>query len=180
MLILIKKYKLGGDMMKILVEELRDVLLEELNAYEEMLELTIKKTDIITKGKINDLDNITHLENSLILRLGQFEDKREKVADNILKQLGIKGNLTLTDLLSYIDDADGIKQDMENITKKLSQVLNSLKEKNDLNSLLIKDTLEYIELNINLLTNVSDQGTYNNKVQKEQTSQKVSLFDTKA
>lgn len=166
--------------MKILVEELRDVLLEELNVYEEMLELTIKKTEVITKGKINDLDNITHLENSLILRLGQLEDRRERVANNIQKQLDIKDNSTITDILSHIDDADEIKQDVENITKKLSQVLNSLKEKNDLNSLLIKDTLEYIDLNINLLTNASDQGTYNNRVQKEQTSQKISLFDTKA
>ncbi|WP_352418280.1 flagellar protein FlgN [Proteiniborus sp.] len=166
--------------MKNLVEELRDVLLEELKAYEEMLELTTKKTDIISSGRINDLDNITQMENILILRLGQLEDRREKVANNIEKQFNMKDNLTIKDILSYIDDADETKQDIEKTTNKLSQVLNSLKEKNDLNSLLIKDTLEYIELNINLLTNASDQGTYNNKVQKEQSSPNVSLFDTKA
>lgn len=166
--------------MKILVEELKDVLLEELKAYEEMLELTIKKTDIITSGRINDLDSLTHMENSLILRLGQFEDKREKVVKNIQKQFGMEEDSTLTDILNRIDNADKIKQDIGNITKKLSKVLDTLKEKNNLNSLLIKDTLEYIELNINLLTSASDQGTYNNKVQKEQNSQNISLFDTKA
>lgn len=166
--------------MKILVEELRDVLVEELKAYNEMLELTVKKTEIISSGQINDLDSITHLENSLIMRLGKLDDRREKVANNIQRQLGIKGDLSITDILSHIDDADEVKQEVEDITKKFSQLLDVLKEKNDLNSLLIKDTLEYIELNINLLTNASDQGTYNNKIQKEQTSQKVSLFDTKA
>lgn len=177
---MIKKRRLGGDIMKILVEELRDVLVEELKAYNEMLELTVKKTEIISSGQINDLDSITHLENSLIMRLGKLDDRREKVANNIQRQLGIKGDLSITDILSHIDDADEVKQEVEDITKKFSQLLDVLKEKNDLNSLLIKDTLEYIELNINLLTNASDQGTYNNKIQKEQTSQKVSLFDTKA
>ena len=166
--------------MKILVEELRDVLLEELNIYEEMLGLTTKKTDIITSGKINDLDNITHLENSIILKLGKLEERREKVVGNIQKQLGTKEGSTITDILNQIEDATGIKQEIEGITKKLSQVLDTLKEKNDLNGLLIKDTLEYIELNINLLTNVSERGIYNNKVQKENTAQKISLFDSKA
>lgn len=166
--------------MKILVEELRDVLLDELNMYEEMLELTTKKTDIITSGKINDLDSITHLENSIILKLGKLEERREKIVDNIQKQLGTGEDITVTDILNQIDDVNGIKGEMEGITKKFSQVLSTLKEKNDLNGLLIKDTLEYIELNINLLTNVSDRGIYNNKVQKEDTSQKFSLFDTKA
>lgn len=166
--------------MKILVEELKDVLLEELKAYEEMLELTTKKTDIIISGRINDLDSITHMENSLILRLGQFEDTREKVVKNIQKQFGMEEDTTLTDILNSIDNTDKVKQDIDKITKKLSKVLDSLKGKNNLNSLLIKDTLEYIELNINLLTSASDQGTYNNKVQKEQTSQNISLFDTKA
>lgn len=166
--------------MKILVEELRDVLLEELNIYEEMLELTTKKTDIITSGKISELDNITHLENSIILNLGKLEERREKVAGNIQNQLGIGEGSTITDILNQIDDNTGIKQEIENITKKLSQLLNALKEKNDLNGLLIKDTLEYIELNMNLLTNVSERGIYNNKVQKENTAQKISLFDSKA
>lgn len=166
--------------MKILVEELKEVLLEELNIYEEMLELTIKKTDIIANGKINDLDNITQLENSAILRLGKLEDRREKVVNNIQKQLGTEEASTITDILNKLSDADSIKQEIDNITRKLAKVLNTLKEKNDLNSLLIKDTLEYIELNINLLTNVSDRGIYNNRVQKEDNSQKFSLFDTKA
>ncbi|WIV12053.1 flagellar protein FlgN [Proteiniborus sp. MB09-C3] len=166
--------------MKVLTEELKDVLLDELKVYEEMHELTVKKTEIITSGRINDLDNITQVENSLILKLGQLEERREKVINNIHKHLGIKEDSTVTDLLNHIDNSDGIKQEIESITKKFSKVLNSLKEKNDLNSLLIKDTLEYIEVNINLLTNTSDRGIYNNKVQKEQTSQKISLFDTKA
>lgn len=166
--------------MKILVEELREVLSEELNMYEEMLELTLKKTDIITSGKINDLDSITHMENSLILRLGKLEDRREKIVNSIQKQLGTEDTSTITDLLNQIDDTNDTKQEINGITTKLSKVLNTLKEKNDLNGLLIKDTLEYIELNINLFTNASERGIYNNKVQKEDTSQKFSLFDTKA
>lgn len=166
--------------MRILFEELRDVLLDELKLYEEMYNLTVKKTDVIINGKISDLDNITHLENSLILKLGQIEARREKVVVNIQEQLGVKKDSTISEILSHIDDADEIKQELDNIAKKLLNVLNSIKEKNDLNGLLIRDNLEYIELNINLLTNATDRGIYNNKTQKELTSQNISLFDTKA
>lgn len=166
--------------MRILFEELRDVLLDELKLYEEMYNLAVKKTDVIINGKISDLDNITHLENSLILKLGQIEARREKVVVNIQEQLGVKKDSTISEILSHIDDADEIKQELDNIAKKLLNVLNSIKEKNDLNGLLIRDNLEYIELNINLLTNATDRGIYNNKTQKELTSQNISLFDTKA
>jgi len=166
--------------MQILFEELRDVLQDELKLYEEMYNLTVKKTDVIINGKISDLDNITHLENSIILKLGQLETRREKVVINIQEQLGVKKDSTISDILNYIDDKDEIKQELDSITKKLLDVLNSIKERNDLNGLLIKDTLEYIELNINLLTSATDKGIYNNKIQKEQSSQNISLFDTKA
>lgn len=178
---MIKEYNQAGEKMIILVEELREVLAEELHIYEDMLELTKKKTEIITNGQINDLDNITQIENSLILKLGQFENRREKIVNNIQKQFQIEDELSITDILDCIEDKeDGIKQEMNGMIEKLSSVLKEIKEKNDLNSLLIKDTLEYIELNINLLTSVSEQGTYNNRIKKEQTSQKISLFDTKA
>lgn len=166
--------------MKILLEELRDVLAEELKTYEEMLELTIRKTDVITKGKVNELDGITHMENNMIVRLGQYEDRREKVIENIQRQLKIEDGTTISELLNYVDDSDKIKKEIENITEKLTQVLNTLKEKNDLNTMLINDTLEYIQLNLNLLTNATEQGTYNDKVQKEKGSPNINIFDTKA
>ncbi|MFA5525123.1 MAG: flagellar protein FlgN [Tissierellales bacterium] len=166
--------------MRILIEELQDVLSDEFKLYKEMLQITTQKTDIITSGKINDLDSITHLENSMILNLGKLEERREKVLNNIEKHLGAEEKLTIADILSQVNDSDGIRQKIEGVANMMSQVLDELKEKNDLNGLLIKDTLEYIELNINLLTNVSERGIYNNKVQKENTAQKISLFDSKA
>lgn len=167
--------------MKILIEELRDILAEELQIYEEMLELTVKKTKIIARGKINDLDNITQLENSLILRIGKIEDTREKVVKNIQNHFEIQEELSVTDILNYLDGKeDELRSEIGKMIERLSQVLDELKEKNNLNSLLIKDTLEYIELNLNLLTDATEQGTYNNKIQKDHTSQKISLFDTKA
>ena len=56
---------------------------------------------------------------------------------------------------------------------------NKLRNKNQLNNVLIQDSLEFINLNIELLTSTSEQGTYSNKTGKEKSSQNLSLFDAK-
>jgi len=57
--------------------------------------------------------------------------------------------------------------------------LNKVKENNQLNSILINDSLEYINLNINLLTDASANNTYDNKTNKGKATQNKSLFDAK-
>lgn len=169
---------IGGDSMKKLFDELNEVLLEELNVYKEMLEVTNKKTEVITAGHVKDLDKITQLENTIIINIGKLEDKREKVVENIRKQLGLQEELNMTNIMEHLDKQAA--NDIEIIKSQLLDTLNKLKEKNQLNNVLIQDSLEFINLNIELLTSTSEQGTYNNKTGKEKSSQNVSFFDAKA
>ena len=58
-------------------------------------------------------------------------------------------------------------------------ILNQIKERNELNGSLISDSLEYINLNIDILTNSTIDNTYDNKQTDSKTIQRR-MFDTKA
>jgi len=59
-----------------LINDLMDVLLQESKIYEDILEISKKKTDVIVKGKVSELESITNLEQSLIVKIGKLEETR--------------------------------------------------------------------------------------------------------
>lgn len=165
------------DWMKNLTEELKDILREEAEIYKTILELTIKKTDIITAGHVKELDKITQAEQSLIVQIGKLEEIRERVVGNIEKFLQLDDSINMTAIGSYLKEEDRIE--VEELKNQLVSILNEIKEKNALNNILIQDSLEYINLNINLLTNATTQNTDDNKNGKVENKQSKSLFDAK-
>lgn len=162
--------------MENLIDILNKVLVEEIVVYKELLEVIDKKTDILVKGDIKELDELTTKEHDIINRLGKFENLREKVIFNIQHRMGIKNDLDVTKLLEMLGEEEG--KELSSLRDELLDVLSQIKDKNQLNSSLIQDSLEYINLNINLMTQNNTELTYGNNKKKTQTT--VSLFNQKA
>lgn len=168
----------GGARVKKLFDELIEVLTDELNTHKDLLSLTNKKTDIIIAGHVNELDKITQIENTIIITVGKLEERREKVVENIKKQLEIQEDLSMSDILKYSDEET--TKEIEKLKDEFLEIIGDLKNKNQLNNVLIQDNLEFINLNLQLLTNSLEQETYNSKTEKSKSVQNSSLFDTKA
>jgi len=78
-----------------LINDLMDVLLQESKIYEDILEISKKKTDVIVKGKVSELESITNLEQSLIVKIGKLEETRENIVTEIA---GIAGMDPISEL----------------------------------------------------------------------------------
>ncbi|WP_427338121.1 flagellar protein FlgN [Caloranaerobacter sp. DY30410] len=163
--------------MEKLVNDLKEILIEELNLYKHMLELSINKTEIITSGQVRELDKITQKEQALILKAGRLEDIRENIISKIQNELKLNEIKNISRLVDYLSEEQ--KKEIEDIKQQLIDVLNRLKERNSLNSTLIKDSLEYINLNVNLLTNALSSNIYSDKVNKDDVLQSKNIFDAK-
>ncbi|QIB27513.1 flagellar protein FlgN [Caloranaerobacter azorensis] len=163
--------------MEKLINDLKDILIEELNLYKHMLELSINKTEIITSGQVRELDKITQKEQALILKAGKLEDIRESIISKIQDELNLKEVKNISKLIDYLSEDQ--KKEIEDVKQQLIDVLNRLKERNSLNSTLIKDSLEYINLNVNLLANVLSSNIYSDKVSKDDVVQSKNIFDAK-
>lgn len=165
-------------MIKGLANELLHILHEEMKIYNELLSMSKDKTDIIVKGKVNELESIVKLEQAFILQLGGLEDQREVVVGKIAKELKVNASdLTLSELAGRLEQEQG--QELQNCQSNLSETLHKLKELNDVNSKLVMNSLEFINFSINLMTGVGDTGNnYSNNGQVYD-QRKKNLFDMK-
>jgi len=160
--------------MKELVEVLIKVLDEEIVVYSKLLKNLDEKTDVLVNGDIKNLDEITSREQSITETLVKLENLREKVIFNIAHKKE-KSELDMSQILEFLEGQE--KEILEEKRNKLVNILENIKEKNALNSRLIKDSLDYINLNIDLFTNRDSNLTYGKDKKNEQT---VSFFNKQA
>ncbi|AUG56248.1 MAG TPA: flagellar protein FlgN [Ruminiclostridium sp.] len=139
-----------------------NVLNEETRIYEEILKLSREKKDIVIEGKVAELEKITKIEQSLVVNLGKLETLREKCVEEIADQLNIKpSELTITELSKHLNEENSKK--LIECKTKLENILKELKEINQLNSKLIKNSLDYIDFSLNILSAASEtNNNYNN------------------
>ncbi|RKD23540.1 FlgN protein [Caminicella sporogenes DSM 14501] len=161
------------------VEQLILTLNKEYDVYAEVLKLAKKKKKVIIEGKVKELDSITGKEQVMIVTLGKLEKIRESIVNNIIKEMEIKDEIeNITELVEYFDDEE--REKVLEIRKKLVEILDEVKKENNLNSELIKQSLEYIEFNKNLLMTLNNQGvTYGANADEKDVKVKTNLFDMK-
>lgn len=161
--------------MKELVEILIKVLHEEIDVYRELLEKLEEKTEVLISGDIKGLDDVTKSEYNIIEKLSKFETLREKVIFNISHKEGLKKDINITEIIELLEGKE--KEKLTILRDDLIDLLEKIKNKNTLNGTLIKDSLDYIDLNINLFTNTNNNLTYGKNKSKPEN---ISLFNEKA
>lgn len=160
-----------------LTDKLLEVLNKESDIYEGILKLSKEKTDAIVAGKISELESITRLEQSIILKLGKLERERESVVEKLAAGLKVKATeITLTNLINMLPEGQAEK--FKNYRDGFIEILDKLSEANMLNSKLIRNSLEYIDFSINILAGAGAEGNYGNSGESGEVLKK-NFFDMK-
>ena len=162
----------------LLVDRLIEVLNKEAAVYEGILKLSKNKTDVIVEGKVSELENLTRVEQSMIIQLGRLEEEREEMVEELAVHLKVKSSdITLAGLEKLFPREQAEK--LKDCHRALPQIINDLSEANVLNSKLIRNSLDYIDFSINILTNAGSTGNnYGNSGQSDN-SKKRNFFDVK-
>jgi len=162
----------------VLIDGLISILNKETAMYVGILKLSKNKTDVIVRGKVTELESITSLEQKMILQLGKLEEEREKLVDAIAAEFDMKASdITLTGLEKLLPKEQAGK--LKVCRNKLPTVVKDLGEANGLNSKLIRNSLDYIDFSINILTGA---GAINNNYGysgRSSDSKKRNFFDMK-
>lgn len=160
------------------VKKLIDVLNRESIIYEGILKLSKEKTDVIVKGKVTELEGITRAEQTLILQLGKLEEEREALVGELAGQLGKKPEEITVSELEKILPAEQSRE-LKESSSKMTGLINELRGTNGVNSKLIKNSLDYIDFSINILSNAGSSGDIYGKSGQSNDSGKRNLFDMK-
>jgi flagellar biosynthesis/type III secretory pathway chaperone len=161
-----------------LVKRLTDILAKENDIYETLSKISNNKTDLIVSGKVNELENIVKIEQSLVLKIAKLENERETIVETMSAILGKKSeDITVSELVEHLGQENSAE--LKACQDRMLKNIRNLKNSNELNSKLIKNSLEYIDFSINMMTSV---GTVTNSYGSSGSAdegKKRSLFDVK-
>ncbi|MBO5483700.1 MAG: flagellar protein FlgN [Lachnospiraceae bacterium] len=135
-----------------LMEELIAVLSSERDIYQNLIPVSEKKTTVLVKGDLKELQKVTEEEQRLLDQVYAIDKRREKIIAN----MGVVLNkdpkeLDLTTLAKLMGKQPEEKKQLSQLHDSLRQVMKCLVAANEKNKELIENSLEMIEFNVNFI-----------------------------
>ncbi len=157
--------------------DLIQTLNKETEIYREVLALSLEKREAIKGQNVEALEKITGHEQALVVTLFKLEELREKAMDQIMTGLGVHALETLDDLIPLLMPED--QERVKGAKRDLLVVVKNVSDETRFNTKLMEDKLEWIQLNIDLITQVSaDSGKYG-KDAVEKAYERKNIFDAR-
>lgn len=139
-----------------LIIQLGGILKEEADIYDDILKVSKQKTSIIVEGKVNELEKIVKMEQSFIFKIAGLESKREALIGKLSGLMGQKPEeLTISSIADHSDEKESIM--LKNVQQSMVGLIKELCNSNELNSRLIKNSLDYINFSIGLFANIGNE-----------------------
>jgi hypothetical protein len=163
--------------MRELVATLILTLEKEQEIYEEILAISKKKKAVLIDGKMKELEQITKKEEQYVVSLIKVEEAREKAVQQLLVELNVPSVDSISELMSHLEDEE--RMAVSQAKRGLQNTLKFVAVENEFNQKLIQQSLDLLEINFDLLTDVSKTGTNYQGSGSDESKEKKSLFDVK-
>ena len=135
-----------------LMQELIATLEEEVEVYQNLIPVERDKTRAVIANDLNSLQEITVREHDLVDRTSALEGKREKVVLDIATVLGLNPRtITLTEIAVALKRQPEDQRKLQEVHDRLRRTVLQLKDINDQNRELLKESLEMVEFNMNVI-----------------------------
>lgn len=135
-----------------LIDELVKTMSQENDIYRELIPIAEEKTRVIIKNDLDALQKITEQEQLTIEKINALEKKREEVVINIGTVLSRDPKeLNMKALIKIMGKQPEEQKALSRIHDELDGNLRRLVTINDRNKELIRESLEMIEFNMNLI-----------------------------
>ena len=135
-----------------LMDNLVDVLSKECSMYENLLELSSRKTTIIVKGYLPALAKITDEEQCVIGNIQTLEKQRETTMRDIANVLNKDvDSLKLTDLIVILEKRPHDQKNLAVQRDRLKGVADNVRRVNGQNQELLRSSLEMVQFEMNII-----------------------------
>ncbi|MFD1779993.1 flagellar protein FlgN [Fredinandcohnia salidurans] len=157
-------------------ENLVSTLKKILILHQNLLKLSERKTEILKNGDIDALNEQMKEEQKYILAIRQMENERITIVDNLL------GPRVREKTLSKCIEVAGepIRSELVGLLEELVKVTRDLKVVNELNQQLTHQSLQYVNMSLDMLLPQEQTATYGNPAGTKEKKQTRSMFDSKA
>ena len=161
-----------------------DTIIQTLDNLEKLhkslLELAYKKTEFIKTGDMDSLDQLLKDEQAHVAAISQLEQQRQTVVTDYLRAKGIAptDNPTVALVLENTN-TDEEKAQLTKARNNLLLTLEVLKNQNNLNQKLTMQSLQFVNLTLDILRPKPDQINYS-RSEVQSPSKDKAYFDSKA
>jgi flagellar biosynthesis/type III secretory pathway chaperone len=152
-----------------------DILTKQLSLHKSLHDLSRTKTEVVKKGDGDRLLQLVKDEQKHLYAMKQLEDKRDKEMRLIS---GNRDNPTLSELLPTLAAEE--RETLIQLRLKLTEEIKALKETNKLNEQLIEQSLQFVNLSLDLLHPQLESFNYGRPEEEEVERRGRSIFDSKA
>lgn len=156
--------------------------LEKLLALHQSLHhLSNQKTDVLKKGNIDSLKEIIKDEQKHLLAIQKVDKERELEVYKLISGHEMAGeHPSISDCIRIVTGAE--KEKLSHIQEQLTTCLTQIKEANELNQQLLHQSLQFINLSLEMVSPEPQEINYGRPSQKQATSTKIRFqaFDSKA
>lgn len=157
------------------------IILDKLEKmHKSLLKLAYHKTELIKVGDMEGLDQMLKSEQSHVAAISQLEQQRQKVVTEYLgaKGIALSGQATVADVMGAADTPQE-KDKLDEVRKRLLLTIKTLKKQNDLNQKMIFQSLQVVNMTLDLLRPQPEQINYSKTQVRGNTMSKVH-FDSQA
>ena len=153
-----------------LMEVLIDVLEQEKQEYEKLLSLSMRKTSVIVSEDLAELTKITDEEQVIVSRINHLDNQRYEAVSDIADVLNKDvDKLKIVDLIKMLAGRTEEQEKLAAVFDRLRENVRGVKRANEQNGELIRDALELVQFNMNVLQSMNkapesanyNRGAYN-------------------
>ncbi len=135
-----------------LMEELIGTLTAEEEIYRDLVPVEEEKTRAIIANDLKALQDITVKEHELVDRTSALEGKRERVTLDIATVLSMDPkNITLEKIIDVLKNQPDDQKRLQIVHDRLRKTVMRLQAVNDQNKTLLKEAMDMIEFNMNVI-----------------------------
>lgn len=160
------------------VQLIIDKISKLVEIHEQLLKLSNEKTTLVKEGNVEELQPILVNERKVVQQLEKAEEERQKEVASWFVNHGVSiDEATLTNLLNHVK-SEAEKKELEQAAVHLSEVIEKLKQQEELNMALIQQSMQFVQLSIDLLSPSLKNMNYGNDNGPSDVNR--SVFDSKA
>ncbi len=162
------------------MEKIIQALNELVSLHQELLKLSKQKTEVIKEGEVEKLQSVLVSERKLVRKLEQAETRRMQLVGEWVEKEGLtEEDPTITLILERITNEEE-RTKLEKVTIELTKAMTDLKAQENLNLALIDQSMQFVQLSLDLLSPSLKNMNYSNNNKPNMESPNRSIFDSKA
>ncbi len=155
-----------------------DIMQKECEIYTQLKAVEVEKKQIIIDNDVKALEKVTAREQGFLKTIVHLEELRAEVVDGFCSSIGLEKFETINDILNVLKESE--KKKLTKVRDELYSVTTSLKEVNELNNMLLNQSIDYINYTIEVARSTGEENVgYDDGANDRLIKVDKSLFDVR-